>query len=179
MAVERGTMRGINLGWYDVTMFRSTFLLAGLLSTGSGFGDQAQSLRAEWLQGCWEARSPGLVIEENWTAPRGGVMIGISRTVRRDSLIEYELVLLRESGGVITYEAHPSRQPLATFTATEATNSTIVFANPSHDYPQQVGYRRVGSDSLVAWIDGQRDGRSRRAEFPLRERAASDGREAA
>lgn len=77
-------------------------------------------------------------------------MIGVSRTVRRDTLAEYELVLVREAGGVLTYEAHPSGQPAATFTSRESTDSTIVFVNPGHDYPQEVGYRRVGTDSLLA-----------------------------
>jgi hypothetical protein len=106
------------------------------------------------------------VIEESWTAPRGGTMLGLGRTVRGDSLVEYELVVLRASAGALTYEAHPAGQPTATFTAREVTDSTIVFANPGHDYPQEVGYRRVGRDSMLAWIDGQHDGKRRRVNFP-------------
>ena len=92
-------------------------------------------------------------------------MIGISSTVRGDSLVEYELVFFRGTGGVLTYEAHPARQAVTTFTAREQTDTTVVFADPTHDYPQEVGYRSVGSDSLIAWIDGQLNGKSRRVEF--------------
>lgn len=119
-----------------------------------------------WLQGCWEARSEKRTIEENWMAPRGGVMIGVGRTVRADTLFEYELVVIRGSAGVLSYEAHPSGQPTATFTAREVTDSIVVFSNPAHDFPQVVGYRRAAADSLIAWIEGTLNGKHRRAEFP-------------
>jgi hypothetical protein len=68
-------------------------------------------------------------------------------------------------GSVLAYEAHPSSQSVATFTARESTDSTVVFANPTHDYPQEIGYQRVGADSLLAWIDGPLKGKPRRVEF--------------
>jgi len=63
--------------------------------------------RIAWLQGCWRAHSPTHVIEENWMAPLGGAMLGVGRTVRRDSLAEFELIVLRERDGALAYEAHP------------------------------------------------------------------------
>lgn len=152
---------------------RAVFLTAGMLVAvvswvGRGSTAQDALARVAWLQGCWRSESPTRVIEENWTAPRGGAMIGIGSTVSGDSLLEYELVFLRGRGGVLTYEAHPARQATTTFTAREQTDSTIVFADPTHDYPQEVGYRSVGSDSLIAWIDGQLNGKSRRVEFRYR-----------
>ena len=114
--------------------------------------------RIAWMQGCWRAESPARVIEETWMAPRGGTMIGVSRTVRGDSLAAYEMILLREKEGALAYIAHPSGQARNTFTAREASDSMVVFSDPTHDFPQQVGYRRVGADSLVAWIAGERGG---------------------
>lgn len=97
-------------------------------------------------------------------APRGGTMIGVGRTVRADTLYEYELVVLRELKGNLAYEAHPSGQPTATFTARTVSDSTVVFSNPTHDFPQSVGYRAAG-DSLIAWIEGDIGGKHRRVEF--------------
>jgi hypothetical protein len=122
--------------------------------------------RLAWLQGCWQASSPRRVIEENWTAPRGRSMIGVGRTIRGDSLIEYELVVVRQQPGRLTYEAHPSGQAGAVFTAQAAADSMVVFENLAHDFPQRVGYRRLGGDSLIGWIEGTRDGRARRIDFP-------------
>jgi len=118
---------------------------------------------------------PDLVVEEQWMAPRGRSMLGVSRTVRRDTLVEYELVLLRAQTGRLLYEARPSGQPGATFVARDASDSLVIFANPAHDFPQRVGYRRVGAESLAAWIEGVRDGQTRRVDFPYRRAPCGSG----
>jgi hypothetical protein len=93
-------------------------------------------------------------------------MVGQSRTVRGDTLVEYELVLLRERAGDLAYEAHPSGQASAVFVAHSASDALVLFENPEHDFPQTIGYRRRGEDSLLAWIEGVAGGRARRIEFP-------------
>jgi hypothetical protein len=120
-----------------------------------------------WLQGCWEAVSAGRVVEEQWTAPRGRSMVGLSRTVRGEELTEYELIVIRERGDRLVYIAHPSGQPSAEFLSTTVARTTVVFENPAHDFPQRIGYRREAG-SLLAWVEGTRDGTSRRVEFPYR-----------
>ena len=142
----------------------SHFLLAFLMVIASEQPGAVE--RIGWLQGCWQASSPRRIIEENWTAPRGRSMLGVSRTLRSDSLVEYELVVVSERAGVLTYHAHPSGQEGAIFTARAASDSMVVFENPAHDFPQRVGYRRIGTDSLLAWIEGSVQGTARRVEFP-------------
>jgi len=68
----------------------------------------------------------------------------------------------------LAYEAHPSGQASTVFLSKEVTDSTVVFEDLKHDFPQRVGYSRMGADSLVAWIAGSRGGRERRIEFPYR-----------
>ena len=125
-----------------------------------------------WLQGCWQMDAGARVVEEQWMAPRGGVMLSMGRTVRDGKLVEYESVLLREQDGKLAYEAHPSGQPSAVFLSSTIDESTVIFENPAHDYPQRVGYKREG-DSLLAWIDGTAGGKSRRVDFPYRRVACS------
>ena len=124
--------------------------------------------RVAWLQGCWEMRSPQGTVEEQWMAPRGGAMIGVGRTVRDDRLVEYELVVVREQGGRLAYEAHPSGQPSAVFLSREITDAMVAFENAEHDFPQRIAYRRDGPDRLAAWIEGSRQGQSRRIDFAYR-----------
>ena len=121
--------------------------------------------RLAWLQGCWEFTAPGRTVQENWTGPRDGSMLGMSRTVGGGKLLEYESILIREQGGRLAYEAHPSGQPTATFLSTSVGEASVLFENPQHDFPQKIGYRRDG-DSLLAWIEGPADGQNRRVEFP-------------
>jgi hypothetical protein len=120
-----------------------------------------------WLQGCWQMTAGERVVEEHWMAPRAGVMLNIGRTVRGDTLVEYEWVMLSERNGALAYEAHPSGQPSAVFTAQSASATEVVFENPQHDFPQRVGYRRDG-DTMLAWVEGTVGGKSRRVEFPYR-----------
>jgi hypothetical protein len=124
--------------------------------------------RVRWLTGCWQATNPQRTVYEQWTAPEARAMLGTSRTVRRDSLVEYELVVLREQGDRLTYHAHPSGQAQTTFVATSVGESSVTFENPQHDFPQKIGYERRGADSLVAWISGPRGGTTRRIDFPYK-----------
>jgi hypothetical protein len=120
--------------------------------------------RVAWLQGCWELSASERTVEEQWMAPRAGSMMGMSRTVRGGKLAAYELVLIREEGQALAYEAHPSGQPVATFMSKTVSSSQIVFENPLHDFPQQIGYQ-LKEDALLAWIAGSQNGKSRRVEF--------------
>jgi hypothetical protein len=128
--------------------------------------------RLAWLQGCWELATPQQTVEEQWMAPRGGSMLGMSRTLRGGALTEYELVVLREQDGQLAYLAHPSGQPLATFLSRSVGGTSVVFENLTHDFPQRIGYERTG-DALLAWIEGTRNGQPRRIEFPYRRAACA------
>ncbi|MGH7703495.1 MAG: DUF6265 family protein, partial [Gemmatimonadales bacterium] len=118
--------------------------------------------------GCWESVNPKRVIEEQWTAPRGRNMVGMGRTVRGDSLVDYELTIIREEGDRLAYEAHPARQAGATFRSIEIDESSVTFENLEHDFPQRVRYRRSGSDSLIARIEGLQNGQVRGIDIPYR-----------
>jgi hypothetical protein len=121
-----------------------------------------------WLAGCWESRSANSVVEEQWSSASGGMLHGFSRTLRRDSIVEYEFVRIYNAGDTLVYDAQPSRQPRAEFRATGPFEPAVVFANPAHDFPQRIIYRRVGTDSLVARIEGTRNGQQRGIDFPYR-----------
>ena len=51
--------------------------------------------RLAWLAGYWELRTATRTVEEYWTRPRGGTMLGMGRTVVRDSMVEHESTLIR------------------------------------------------------------------------------------
>ncbi len=125
-----------------------------------------------WLQGCWELSSGTRVVDEMWTAPRGGSMFGVGRTVRDGALVEHEFVIIRERDGQLVYIAHPSGQEPAEFTSTIVTADRVVFENPSHDFPKRVMYERQGT-SLRAAVEGTIDGRTRRVDFPYSRKACS------
>ncbi len=138
------------------------------MSIAQTAGDKPSAITPLWLAGCWEVTAGELVIEEHWMEVRGGTLLGMSRTVRGGQLAEYELLLLHEEESGWVYEAHPSGQPAASFKASAITDTSMVFSNPDHDFPQTITYFRIGSDSLLARIAGERSGRLRQVEFPFR-----------
>ena len=75
--------------------------------------------------------------------------------------------ILREDGARLAYEAHPADQAVTVFHSTVVTESSAVFENLEHDFPQRVGYERNG-DALTAYIEGPMNGQTRRIEFPYR-----------
>jgi uncharacterized protein DUF6265 len=121
--------------------------------------------RLGWLQGCWALTKAQSDIEEYWMAPKGTSMLGIGRTMRGAILVEYEMMLIRQTEDHLVFEAHPSNQPVALFYSIDVSASRIVFENQKHDFPQRIGYERKGS-ALLAWIEGTQNGKSRRIEFP-------------
>ena len=117
-----------------------------------------------WLTGCWERATRSGSVDESWTAARAGTMLGVSRTVRGDSTVAWEHLRIFRRGGRLVYGALPSGQRYAEFTATEASDTLVVFENPAHDFPQRILYRPAG-DSLHARIEGPHDGETRGVDF--------------
>jgi hypothetical protein len=66
-------------------------------------------------------------------------MVGMSRTVAGSRLSEYEVIVIREDGGSLVDEAHPSGQAGASFRSIEASGHRAVFENRLHDFPQRIG----------------------------------------
>jgi hypothetical protein len=142
--------------------------LAGLPSAAGADAPAAGIQRVAWLRGCWEATSPDRTVEEHWMAPRGSSMVGVGRTMRGAELVEYELIVIREQGDRLAYEAHPSGQPSAVFLSHTVSDSAVVFQNLQHDFPKRIGYERSAPDGLTAWIDAGPDSERPRMEFAYR-----------
>ena len=151
-------------------MLRSALLAILLLTapdahpstTAVGIGQLA------WLGGCWEQRAGARIGHEQWMAPLGGTMMGMSRTVVRDTTREYEHLRIETArDGGIAYVALPSGQAETRFGGIVVSDTLVVFENPTHDFPQRISYRPIGTDSLVARIEGTRNGQVRGINFPM------------
>lgn len=160
---------------------RARHILALFICTGVAFGarlvlaDNPKITRLNWLVGRWqstsEAKHPGtktVRVNEDWHLT-GDVMSSMGVTLLGDSLVDAELVNIREMGSVLVYEAHPMGQGSAVFHSIKIGEKSIVFENLAHDFPQRVAYELVNDDSLLAWIEGPgRDGKTKRIQFPYR-----------
>lgn len=123
--------------------------------------------RLDWLAGCWERIGPERHTIERWTAPRGGMMLGLNQTTARGRTIAWEFLRIAVVDGRLVLTALPSGQAEASFDAVELTDTAVVFSNPSHDFPQTVSYKRLPDGSLLGRIDGTEEGKARSVDFPF------------
>lgn len=123
--------------------------------------------RLGWLAGHWRMERNGRVVDEQWMAPAGGVMLGMARTVAKGKVVEYEFTQIREGpGGELFFIARPSGQKEATFKVLSQTDTETIFENKEHDFPQTICYSLQPDGTLRAWIAGPRaDGTTRRVEY--------------
>src|ERR1700750_2466608 len=73
-----------------------------------------------WMSGAWGAEGPhGVATEENWATPRGGLMLGYSRSTSRERMREFEFLrIMTDEDGVLAYVAQPGGAPPVGFRMT-------------------------------------------------------------
>jgi Domain of unknown function (DUF6265) len=121
-----------------------------------------------WLAGCWAAQPGEAGSGEQWTAPAGGLMLGVSRSVRNGQARQFEFMRLRDTPQGLVFIALPSGQRETHFTAERIDARSASFHNPGHDFPQRVVYELADADTLDARIEGQRNGQTRVIRFPMK-----------
>lgn len=147
----------------------ATVALLGLLSGREVGAQEAEPHPLSWLAGCWELKNGDRLIEEHWMAPRGGLMLGMARTLRAGKLASYEQTLIRRGpDGRLVFVASVPGQAPTTFTAAGESDTAIAFRNMEHDFPKEVRYARRGADSLLASIAGDTVPGARRIGYPYR-----------
>ncbi|HSK81340.1 MAG TPA: DUF6265 family protein [Thermoanaerobaculia bacterium] len=122
-----------------------------------------------WLAGCWasEGAEPGS--GEQWMAPAGGTLLGMSRTVKSGKTVAHEFMQIREiAPGRLAFIANPSGQAEASFPMVRLTAAEVVFENPEHDFPQRILYRLEENGLLRGRIEGLSKGQQKGVDFPMR-----------
>jgi len=113
--------------------------------------------RLVWMAGHWIGRDGTTVQEEFWTAPAGGLMVGLHRDVFGPSRAFFEYLRLEGRDDTVVYQASPGGGPTTPFELVELHEARAVFANPEHGHPQRIIYWRDG-DVLHARIEGLQRG---------------------
>lgn len=118
--------------------------------------------RLSWLAGCWSGTVEGIVTEEHWTSPAGGVLLGMNKAVANGRLASFEHLRIAPHGapseGRLCYLASPQGGAVTAFCAVEVGDRRVVFENREHDFPQRILYWREG-EKLHARVEGTLDGK--------------------
>lgn len=133
----------------------AAFLALGLAGTAAADAKQCSQLDAAWLAGSWQAESAATTITETWVAvsPMTLEGRGVTRS-RADGTVsdaeDLRLVAMGDGVFYVAKVAHNER-PVA-FRLTACTDSTLVFENPTHDFPRRIEYRLVEAARLVVLV---------------------------
>lgn len=128
-----------------------------------------------WMSGCWSADGQERGSIEQWTAPAGGTMLGMNRTVRNGKTVFFEyLRIVEEDDGWIGLIASPAGQETARFRLSDFGPQHVVFENPDHDFPQLISYRLTAEGHLLGRITGTENGEARTVNFPMSRIACRD-----
>ncbi len=118
----------------------------------------------QWLEGTWQGTDGPLHLEERWTSPEGGAMLGVSRTIRDGQMASFEFLRIVTRQGTLVYVAQPGGGAPTEFAMTSGGPGYAVFENPAHDHPKVIRYTRKG-DVLTAEVEGVEQGKPARERF--------------
>jgi ketosteroid isomerase-like protein len=97
-----------------------------------------------WLSGAWVGKLPGgALVEEHWTSADGGTLIGSGRTVKAGKTEFFEHLRIEARDGKVLYVAQPLGKPATEFERMSSPVGQALFANPEHDWPKSIAYRRT------------------------------------
>lgn len=131
-------------------------LAAALPSPGAGPADLS---RLAWMEGRWSGTSDGVAMEEHWTAPKGGALLGLHRDVKDGRMVSFEFFRIETTPEGTFYFASPRSAPPTSFRLVELAEARVVFENKEHDFPQRILYWLEPSGALRARIEGPQGGK--------------------
>ncbi len=120
---------------------------------GQAAAVQSHTDSLAWLAGHWCMATATGLVEEFWLPESGGLLLGISRTVKDGKATGFEFLRIETSGETLRFIAQPGGVPPTVFTSTRVAENRFEVQNPEHDFPQKIVYRREG-EALLATISG-------------------------
>lgn len=107
-----------------------------------------------FMKGAWEGGRPGMKFEERWTEEAGGLMLGVSRTIRGERAAGFEFLRVEFRSDGVFYVAQPGGAPKTEFKLTASDGKSATFENPAHDHPRLIRYSLQPDGTLKAELEG-------------------------
>ena len=84
-----------------------------------------------WLAGCWVEDLGAIEVVDEWTAPVGHTMLGVSRIPESDSTVDLELRTITDSGGVLELTT-VTLDGQSHLSASRSTDVSVEFLDTTH-----------------------------------------------
>jgi hypothetical protein len=120
--------------------------------------DAAMLQKMAWLSGTWVLQEGGKTTEEHRRPLQGTTLVGTSHLFDAKKTHFFEFLRITLERGTIAYIAQPSGVPPTTFPLVQLTDTTMVFENGKHDYPQRIRYEKTaaGMTATISLLDGSK-----------------------
>jgi hypothetical protein len=113
----------------------------------------ARAADLAWLAGSWEGEGLGGRLDEVWSAPAGGAMVGYFRLMKDDKPVFYEIMTLLEVEGSVEMRLKHVNPDM---TGWEEKNGFVTFKLVKHDasgaYFEGLTFRKNGPDAIEAFL---------------------------
>jgi len=111
----------------------------------------------DFLVGCWQtAPDAAFQSRETWLGPVKGTLVGALLGTLPDGSATWEHLRIEPTADSLQLVVLPKGQAETRFPLAEHGEGRLVFALPTHDFPQRIRYERVGT-ALKVVADAQRD----------------------
>ena len=113
----------------------------------------ARAADFSWLSGRWVGEGLGGSMDEVWSDPAGGAMVGYFRLVRDGKPVFYEILTIMESEGSVEMRLKHVNPDM---TGWEEKNGFVTFRLVKHDatgaYFSGLTFRRISDTEMVAYL---------------------------
>jgi hypothetical protein len=107
-----------------------------------------------FMKGAWEGGAGSMKFEERWTEEAGGLMLGVSRTLKGERAVSFEFLRVEFRKDGVFYVAQPGGGPKTEFKLKASDGKSATFENPQHDHPKLIRYSLSPDGTLKAELDG-------------------------
>lgn len=118
-----------------------------------------------WMSGTWSSTAGGTLTHESWLPPGGGLMLGMNRSVPAQGKAFFEFLRIEERGDGLVYVASPLGRGTTDFKLADVGEAFVLFANPAHDFPQEIRYELTPDGALHARVSGSVGGKEQAEEW--------------
>jgi hypothetical protein len=106
-----------------------------------------------WLQGGWQGTGLGAAVEEVWSAPRAGCMVGMCRVVRGDRPVFFELITVTEDNGSLVMHLKHFHPDLKGWEERDQVlHFPLVKLEAGSAWFDGITYRKEADGTLRAWV---------------------------
>lgn len=127
--------------------------------------------KGNWLIGSWENNTKDMNFVEIWKIANDSIYSAESYVLVSKDTVFYESVNLIQKNDSLFYivsARNQNNEKPVSFYLTKSNSNQLVFENPKHDFPNKIVYNKINNDSMVATIEGVKNGKKLNEAFPMK-----------